>query len=92
MFPKDKSMQPDSIGTRDMMAVVVSKQPLDWYKLNLEISKNPNQDYGQRLNAALSGSLVRNVRFQSSSKGTMEFSVAGNENQVVASIIEINKQ
>ncbi len=85
-------MQPDSIGTRDMMAVVVSKQPLDWYKLNQEISKNPNQDYGQRLNAALSSSLVRNVRFQSSSKGTMEFSVSGNENQVVASIIEIDKQ
>lgn len=92
MFPKDKSMQPDSIGTRDMMAVVVSKQPLDWYKLNQEISKNPNQDYGQRLNTALSGSLVRNVRFQSSSKGTMEFSVSGNDNQVVASIIEIDKQ
>lgn len=92
LFPKDKSMTPDSIGSKDLIAVVVSKQPLDWYKLNQQISQNPQQDYGERLNAALSSQLIKNVRFQNSSKGNMQFSVSGDDNQVVASIVEIDKQ
>ncbi|MFM9910838.1 MAG: peptidase C1A papain, partial [Chitinophagaceae bacterium] len=92
LFPKDKSMTADSIGTRDMIAVVISKQPLDWYALNQQISKNPQQDYGQRLNAALGGSLISNVRFQNSSKGVMQFSAEGDANKVVACIVEIDKK
>jgi len=91
LFPKDKSMTPDSLGTKDVMAVVISKQPLDWYALNTAISKNPSQDFSQRLNAALAGSLIRNVRYQRSDKGNMQFEVEGDENKVVACIVEINK-
>jgi hypothetical protein len=91
LFPKDKSMEPDSIGTKDMIAVVVSKKPLDWYKLNRQVSENPQQDYASRLNVALSGQLIKNVRYQNSGKGTMQFSVSGNENDVVACVIEIDK-
>lgn len=91
LFPKDKSMMPDSIGTKDVMAVVISKQPLDWYALNSAISKNPSQDYAQRLNSALSGALIRSVRYQNSGKGTLQFEVEGDENKVVACIVEVNK-
>jgi hypothetical protein len=91
LFPKDKSMTPDSIGTRDVMAVVVSREPLDWYALNEQISRNPSSDYAGRLNAALSGKLVRNVRFDNTGKGTMHFNAGGDENQVVATIVEIIK-
>ena len=93
LFPKDKSMMPDSIGTRDVMAVVVSKQPLDWYSLNNEISADPGKDYGARLNAALGSKLVRNIVFKSSAKGNMEFTVPGdNDNSVVATIVELSKK
>lgn len=91
LFPKDKSMTPDSIGSKDLMAVVVSKKELDWYKINQQISQNPQQDYAARLNNALSGQLIKNVRYQNSGKGTMQFSVSGNENDVVACIVEIDK-
>jgi hypothetical protein len=91
LFPRDKSMTPDSIGGRDMMAVVVSKQPLDWYKLNQDVSRQPQQDYAQRLNSALSSQLIKNVRFQSSGTGTMQFSVSADQNEVVACIVEIDK-
>lgn len=91
LFPKDKSLTPDSIGTRDMMAVVVSKKPLDWYRLNQQISQNPNQDYGNRLNNALGSQLVKGVRYISSGKGNMSFSTNGTENDVVACIVEIDK-
>ena len=92
LFPKDKSMTPDSIGTRDMMAVVISKQPLDWFALNQQISKNPQQDYAQRLNAALGNSLLGNIRYQGSSKGNMQFRAEGDNNKVVACIVEIDKK
>ncbi|MBS1565792.1 MAG: peptidase C1A papain [Bacteroidetes bacterium] len=91
LFPKDKSMTPDSLGTRDMIAVVVSKQPLDWYKLNQQISANPSEDYATRLNNALRSQLIKNVRFQATSNGTMQFDTNGDENEVVACIVEIDK-
>jgi len=94
LFPKDKSMMPDSIGTRDQMAVVVSKSPLNWYSINNKISQNPGQDYASRLNAALGDLLVKNVKFKSSAKGNMQFTVEGDpgDNGVVATIVEISKQ
>jgi len=93
LFPKDKSMMPDSIGTRDIMAVVVSEHPLDWYGLNNTISADPNKDYAARLNAALGDRLVHHVVFKSSAKGNMQFTVQGdNEKGVVATIVEITKK
>ena len=92
LFPKDKSLMPDSIGTKDEMAVVVSRQPLDWYVLNKKISENPRQDFGARLNTALGAQLIPNVKFKSSAKGNMQFTVEGDRNNVVATIVEISKQ
>jgi Papain family cysteine protease len=93
LFPKDKSMIPDSIGTRDVMAVVVSKQPLDWYDIDNAISANPSQDYGARLDAALGDNLVHRVVFKSSAKGNMQFTVQGdNDKSIVAAIVEISKK
>ena len=92
LFPKDKSMMPDSIGTKDIMAVVVSKEPLDWFALNQQISKSPQLDYGQRLSTALGSSLIRSVRYQTGSNGTMQLRAEGDNNKVVACIVEIDKR
>lgn len=92
LFPKDKSMMADSIGTRDEMAVVVSKEPLDWNAINKQIGQNPGQDYGSRLNAALAGKLIKNLRFQSSQKGNLQFTASGDDNSVVACLVRIDKQ
>jgi Papain family cysteine protease len=95
LFPKDKSMTPDSIGTRDIMAVVVSKKPLDWFALNNKLSANPQQDYATRLNTALAGQLITHIRFESSARGNMQFTVPDTEetaSTIVATIVEINKQ
>lgn len=91
LFPKDKSMTPDSIGTKDVIAVVVSKEPLDWYSVNQQLSKNPQQDYGRRLNAIFAGQLVGNVRYQSGENGTIQFKAGEDPNKVVACIVEIEK-
>lgn len=91
MFPKDKSMTPDSIGTRDVIAVVISKKELNWYQLNQQISTNPSSDYAARLNNALGSSLIRNVRYSSTGKGALRFDVTGDANDVVACIVEVSK-
>jgi hypothetical protein len=91
LFPKDKSMMPDSIGSRDYMAVIVSKQPLDWYELNNSISANPGQDFAGRVNTALGDRLLREVQFKSSARGNMQFTVEGQGGGVVATIVELSK-
>lgn len=91
MFPKDKSMTPDSLGNRDVMAVVISKKELDWCQLNQQISGNPSLDYGARFNNALGTSLIRNVRYSTTGKGNLRFDVSGDANNVVACIVEVKK-
>ena len=91
LFPKDKSMMPDSIGNRDVMAVVISKKELDWYQLNQALSRNTGADFGSRLNSVLGANLIRNVRYSATGKGTMRFDVTGDANEVVACIVEVTK-
>ena len=92
LFPKDKHMRPDSIGTKDYIAVVVSKDSLDWNAVNRQISQNPQQDYASRLNAALGNQLNSNVHFDASAKGNIHFKVDGGSKGVVACIVAIDKQ
>jgi hypothetical protein len=92
LFPKDKSMVPDSIGTKDYMAVVVSKDSLDWNSLNQQLSQNPQQDYASRLNAILNGKLIRNVHYQANAKGNMQLKVDGANDGVIACVVEVDKQ
>ena len=90
LFPKDKSMQPDSIGTKDLMAVVVSRDSLNWSSLNDKISQNKVGDYAARLRASL-GSSAQFIQAEVSQKGNIHFSGDGNGNRLVACIVEVNK-
>ena len=90
LFPRDKSMEPDSVGTRDLMAVVVSKDSLNWAELNDKLSQNKTGDYGARLRSAL-GSSARLIQADISQKGNIHFKSDGTDNRLVACIVEINK-
>jgi hypothetical protein len=90
LFPRDKSMQPDSIGSRDIMAVVVSKDSLNWSSVNAQINKNKNADYATRLHAAL-GSNIEFIQADVSPKGNIHFRSDGSGNRLVACIVEVNK-
>jgi hypothetical protein len=92
LFPKNKSMSPDSLGTKDFIAVVVSKDSLDWNSINKQISQNPQQDYASRLNAVLGNKLIQNVHFDATAKGNMHFKVDANNNHVVACVVAIDKR
>jgi hypothetical protein len=83
-------MQPDSVGIRDEMAVIVSKDSLNWSALNEKISHNKTGEYAARLRSAL-GSSTRFIQADLSPKGNIHFSADGNQNGMVACIIEVNK-
>lgn len=91
LFPKNKSMELDNVGKRDEIAVVVSKQPLDWFKLNQAISQQPQTDYANRVGNALKSQASGAVKYQVGSSGTIQLDGAATGSQVAYCIVAINK-
>lgn len=92
LFPKAQSMEADTIGNRDYIAVVVSKDELDYNSLNQAISRSSARDYQGKVNDALQRILIQGARFNNTDAGEVYFRVDANSNKAVASIIAIDKQ
>jgi len=91
LFPRGKSLVPDSIGHKDVFAIVVTKQPLDWYATNTAISKSNAGDYGGKLMEALRANGNSNVNFSTGNGGTINFKAANNQQDAVFCIVEVDK-
>jgi hypothetical protein len=85
-------MVPDNVGNKDVFAVVVTKKALDWYAVNAAISKSTRSDYGGKIQEALQGSDISNVRFATGSGGTINFKADDSQKNAVISVVEVNKQ
>ena len=84
-------MVPDNIGNKDVFAIVVTKQALDWYALNNAITKSTGADYGAKVAAALQQNAVSGISFSAGAGGTINFK-AGNTGQNAAlCIVEVKK-
>ena len=71
------------------MAIVTTKEPLNYAKLNTAIN-SAQGDYKSKVMNALQGQALTNVQY-TSDKGRIGF-VAESESKAVVSIVEINKQ
>jgi len=91
LFPRDYSMSPDSIGSRDYMAVVVTRNPVNYKELNEKISRSRKSTYAARVNEALGERLIEDVRF-SNENGMISFETAVKDQQAIALIIEVPKR
>jgi len=91
LFPRGKSLVPDSIGHKDVFAIVVSKQPIDWYSTNTAITKSSGSDYGSKLRDALGNVSQSGVQFSSGSGGTIQFKAGNTQQNVVYCLVEVNK-
>ena len=91
LFPRGKSLVPDSLGHKDVFAIVVSKDPLDWYATNTAISKSSAADYGAKLAEALHNSSNGNVNFSAGNGGTINFKSGSSQQNVVYCIVEVDK-
>lgn len=92
LFPKDKSLTADSIGNKDYIAIVVSKEELDYNKVNQAISASHQADYAGKVNEALQSQLIRSVNYSSTGEGNIYFKASAMDNKVIASIVAFDKQ
>lgn len=92
LFPKGQSLTADSVGNRDYIAIVVSKDALDYKKINEAISSSTQSSYAGKVNDALQSQLGRAVAFNANGDGTFHFKTGGTDNKVVASIVAFDKR
>lgn len=90
LFPRGKSMVPDNVGKKDVFAIVVTKQALDWYALNNAITHTTGADYGTKVAAALKQNAVSGINFSTGSAGTINFKTGAGQNAAIC-IVEVNK-
>lgn len=92
LFPKDKSMMPDEVGSKDYMAVVVSSSELDWFKLNQQIDGGKGGDYKAAVSNAISGfGTSGRMQVSSTGKGNMKFTAPAKDNGVAWAVVEVIK-
>lgn len=92
LFPKDHTLFPDDIGTKDQMAVIVTNEPIDYNTLNSQISMAAGKDLAEKINTALAGKLSSQVQYGRDANGNVSISKPVNDNGYSAVILEIQKQ
>ncbi len=91
LFPRAESLTADTIGTRDFIAVVVSKDELDYNQLNKTISQSTQATYQAKVNEALQSILIPSARYTNTGDGKIYFKVDANSNKAVAAIVAFDK-
>ena len=92
LFPRGMSMMADSIGAKDLMAVIVSKDSLNVFRLNDAVNANRGKGFEQAVNSAIQQQAISGVQFSSSSEGTIGFRTKVSDKTAVACIVEMDKQ
>ncbi len=92
LFPKAQSMQADAVGNKDYIAIVVSKDELNYNEVNQAISRSGKADYLGKVNEALQSIQIRSAKYNNSSEGTIYFKVDANDNKATACVVAIDKQ
>lgn len=89
LFPNDYSMKADEIGNKDYMAVVVSKDPIDYQQINARISQSSQSTYAAKLKDALGPTQIKDVNFAADQ--TIGFICETKGRNTVGVVIEIDK-
>jgi hypothetical protein len=92
LFPRGMSMMADSIGNKDYMAVVVSKDSLSVFALNEAVNNKRSSGFTQAINTAVSQYAITGVNFSNTSDGTINFKTEAAEKVAVACVVEIDKE
>lgn len=91
LFPRDKSMTPDSVGRRDEIAVVVSKRELDWYAIQQAMNRTPGRGFRDRLVDALPAKAAMGP-VEVTEKGGMRFTVDNREDALAWCLVRVDKR
>ncbi len=88
LFPKDYSMQADDKGNKDYMAVVITKTPIDFKKLNDAINTSKKSTYSAKINEVLANQLG-SARYQVNN--TINIDAGTDTQKTLAFVMAINK-
>ncbi len=89
LFPKDHSLEADDIGTKDFMAVVVTKEPIDYIKLNEQFSQASGSSYAEKIERVLKSEMIKDISLSTSS--TINISCDTKGKNALAVVLEIDK-
>lgn len=89
LFPRDHSLYPDDIGNNDKFAIVISKQKLDYNKLNKAINNTSGGSYEDKLKNALGNELITAPMFKDGN--TIGFNAQTGHQNMIGVVIEVNK-
>ena len=92
LFPRAQSLMADSIGNKDYMAIVVSKDELKYEEINQAINQSNQSNYIGKVNDALRSMLIRSARFNHTGDGRIYFKVEANDNKAVACVVAFDKE
>lgn len=90
VFPREESLVADQVGSRDQIAIIISKKPLDYAAINARISSQPRLGYLERLISVLQDQFVPACDFKVGN--TISFSCETGDRYVLGMIIEVDKR
>lgn len=91
LFPKDYSLQADNAGSKDFMAIVITKKQTDYKQLNMAISSSGASSLAGKLTEALRTELIDDVAFTNDGSN-ISFECPTNGKNAIAIVIEIDKK
>jgi C1A family cysteine protease len=93
LFPRSESIRADSIGNKDYMGIIVSKQPIDYNAMNTAINNSKQPTYTARFNEAIAANSIGNVKYAVTNNGAVYFKAsAAEQKNIVGCVVEIDKQ
>lgn len=92
LFPRKESIMADEIGNKEIMAIVVSKQELDYNAVNNAINQSTQTDYAAKINEVFAAQATKNVTYSAGANGSLLLKAPAANNNVITSIVEIDKQ
>ncbi len=90
VFPRDFSMVADDLGSRDRIAVIVSKTELDHQQVNQYINGSQQPTFARKVQEVVSQVSATSVKF-TDSEGAIDFDATLDGKNVVAVVVEIDK-
>ena len=91
VFPRDHSLQADNVGSKDVFAILVTKEPIEYENVNKAINRASGSSYLEKINNALAPYLKKGVSFQGNGS-QVGFSTDTNGEEAVLMVIGVNKQ
>lgn len=89
LFPSDFSLQADQVGNTDYMAVLITKEPIDYDQVNAGINKEAGNTYYEKVMNFIGSDLLKTT-FKVNQN--ISFSGEMNEKTAVAVVMQIDKK